>query len=380
MRRAAARLRHVRVDPGAGVDLAEQIRQQIAWLIASGNLEAGDRLPPIRSLARQLEIHMHTVRSAYSLLEADGLVTCRPGAGTRVRRLDLRHRPVRTPDIPSFTVGVILPEYSPFFLPYLRGLEQAAGDRPSNFLFGNAHDNPQRAARLLDQLAVRGVDGIVLTALPVNLADHLTPHPGSTGRLPPVVTVDIPRARGPAVVLDSESAGQAAAEHLIRIHGHELIGLVTAPLTLDNVRQVYDGFRRGLEKHRLPLRQELIAEAADFSPEEGRRAAHALLDGSPDLRAIFAVSDTLALGVLQAGRERGLRHGDDLAVVGYNDIEMAALSEPPLTTVAAPAFDMGVAAMHMLSGLIAGRRPRPVRRVLPTSLVVRQSCGCRKGS
>lgn len=372
-------LRSLRVDPAAGVDLEAQIQGQIAWLIASEKLAEGDRLPPIRRLAQRLGVHMHTVRAAYALLEAEGLVDARPGAGTRVRHYDAPRQSLHTPDVPSFTIGVILPEYSPFYLPYLRGIEHAARDMPALFLFSNAHNDSRLATRHLDQLVAKGVDGILLTALPVDLAERMRPQRGRPSRLPPVVAVDIPRAAGPAVVLDSEGAGDQATDHLIRVHHYRRIGLVTAPLTLVNVRQVFDGYRRALRRNRLPLHQELMAETSDFSPEEGRRAAHALLESSPDLAAIFAVSDMLAAGVLQAARERGRRVPQHLAVVGYNDIEVAALVDPPLTTVTAPAFAMGQAAMEMMSVLTAGKQPRPLRQVLATSLVIRRSCGCKVG-
>src|SRR3972149_2391328 len=137
---------NLRVDPAAGTDLAAQIRQQIAWLIASGALAEGDRLPPIRQLARQLGGHLHTVRGAYTPPGAEGLADSRPGAGTRVRRYDLRRQSLHTPDVPSFTIGVILPEYSPFYLPYLRGIEDAAQHTPTLLLFCNAHNDPRRAA------------------------------------------------------------------------------------------------------------------------------------------------------------------------------------------------------------------------------------------
>jgi LacI family repressor for deo operon, udp, cdd, tsx, nupC, and nupG len=92
--------------------------------------------------------------------------------------------------------------------------------------------------------------------------------------------------------------------------------------------------------------------------------------------AIFAVGDILAFGAMRAVKERGLRIPDDVALVGYNDVEMAAVVEPPLTTVAAPARDVGATAMHMLLRLVAGETVEQAQIVLPTQLVVRRSCGC----
>lgn len=365
------------MDPEAGVDLAEQIRQQIARLIASERLAQGDRLPPIRTLAHRMGVHMHTVRAAYGLLEQEGLVDSRPGAGTRVRRYDLRRQSLHIPAVPSFTIGVILPEYSPFYLPYLRGIEEAAGEDRTLLLFCNAHNDSTIAARLLDQLIASGVDGILLTALPVDLTDRLKPMRGQPARLPPVVAVDIPGADGAAVELDGRSAGDQATEHLLQVHHHQRIGLVTAPLSHENVYQVVEGYRRALRRHRIPLVETDLAQASDFSPAQGAAATHALLDRNPDLQAVFAASDSLALGVLQAARQRGRRVPDDLALVSYNDIEAASLVTPPLTTVAAPAYAMGQEAMAMLKRSTRSRPSRPERRVLPTTLIVRQSCGCK---
>ncbi|HSB90695.1 MAG TPA: GntR family transcriptional regulator [Anaerolineales bacterium] len=368
-------LKELRVDPHVGVDLAEQIRQQIAWLIASERLRPGDRLPPIRDAARRLSVHMHTVRAAYASLEAEGLVDARPGAGTVVRGYDLRRQSLRTPDVPSFTIGVILPEYSPFYLPYLLGLEHASGDGEVLFLFCNAHNDSAIAARLLDQLVAKGVDGILLTALPVDLAKRLSPRRGHPSRLPPVVAVDIPGAPAPSVELDGLSAGDQATDHLVRVHRHRRVGLVTAPLSKDNVRQVYDGYRRALRRHHRPFDPGLVVEAGDFSPAEGAAATAVLLDRYPDVHAIFAVADSLALGVLQAARQLGRRVPGELAVVSYDDIEMASLAVPRLTTVAAPAYQLGEVAIALLRRPASPRRRAP-RRVLRTRLVIRESCGC----
>jgi DNA-binding LacI/PurR family transcriptional regulator len=93
---------------------------------------------------------------------------------------------------------------------------------------------------------------------------------------------------------------------------------------------------------------------------------------------IFGAADVLAIGAMQAIQARGKTIPDDVAVVGYNDIELAALVHPPLTTVSAPAYEMGMQAMTMLLQLHSGRSIEPKRIMLDTELVVRGSCGCRR--
>ena len=112
----------VRVDPDAAVPLATQVSQQLAWLIASGKLRPGDQLPPTRQFSTQLGINLHTVRAAYSQLAADGLVTTHRGRLATVLGYDRTKAAIEAPDLPSFTVGVIIPGFSSFFAPILDGI------------------------------------------------------------------------------------------------------------------------------------------------------------------------------------------------------------------------------------------------------------------
>jgi LacI family transcriptional regulator len=91
--------------------------------------------------------------------------------------------------------------------------------------------------------------------------------------------------------------------------------------------------------------------------------------------AIFAIADLPAIGAICALQQAGLRVPQDVAVVGFNDIPLAAFVNPPLTTVAAPSYEMGLEAMKMLQSLIAARQPLKKQLLLPTFLVIRQSCG-----
>jgi len=104
-----------------------------------------------------------------------------------------------------------------------------------------------------------------------------------------------------------------------------------------------------------------------------------LLDQARPPTAIFAITDLMALGALQTLRGAGLRVPDDIALVGFNDIPLATLVDPPLTTVHAPAHELGATAMTLLQRLIAGEAPPDRTVVLPTTLIVRQSCGQHPG-
>jgi DNA-binding LacI/PurR family transcriptional regulator len=373
--RTARVLRLVGVDPRAALPLSAQLHQQIAWLIASGEVKKGDKLPPIRELAAHLGINMHTVRVAYQKLQADGLVAPRRGAGTSVVAYDPRRPAQWVPDLPSFTIGVLIPGLNPFYVPFLQGVQAAAQEARQLLFICHFHDNPLLATRYINQLSAKRVDGLILTSTRTVGAEVQGAKDAKAARLPPIVYVDEPDARENVVLLDSEGAGYRATTHLVE-HGHSRIGLITGPLSWRNLHECYQGYQRALNSAGLEVDSGLVVEVPAFTIDWGCRAADKLLARSSPPSAIFGAADILAIGAMKAIQARGMVVPDDVAVVGYNDIELAALVHPPLTTVSAPGYEMGLQAMSMLSQLHSGLRVEPRRIVLDTELIIRSSCGC----
>jgi DNA-binding LacI/PurR family transcriptional regulator len=368
-------LRFVRVDPEAALPLSAQLHQQIAWLIASGELQQGDRLPAIRELAKHLGINMHTVRVAYQKLEADGLVASRRGVGTSVAAYDPRRLARLAPDLPSFTIGVLIPSVNPFYAPFLQGVHAAARDTRQLLFICHFYDDPSLATRYINQLSAKRVDGLILASTRTVMSEGKTSQDAEWGRMPPVIYVDEPDAPENVVLLDSEGAGYRATKHLLE-HDHSGIGLITGPLAWRNLRECYLGYQRGMSSAGLEIDPHLVVEVPAFTMDWGYRAAQQLLDLSPPPSAIFGAADILAIGAMRAIQERGQAIPDDVAVVGYNDIELAALVQPPLTTVSARAHELGLQAMAMLRQFQSGLPVEPSRIMLDTELVVRSSCGC----
>ena len=369
-------LRFIRIDPDAALPLSAQLKQQITWLIASGELQEGDKLPPIRELAKQLGINMHTVRAAYRELAADGLVESRRGLGTAVLTYDLRRLAKRARGLPSFSIGVLIPGLNPFYTPFIRAIEETARDARWLIFVCDFQDNPRLAQRYVHQLSAKQVDGLILTSTRSVLGEERGAKGAEIQGLPPVVYVDEPDAPEHVVLLDSEGAGYRATTHLIE-HGHSRIGLISGPISWPNLRECYLGCRRALGSAGLDMDSELVVEVPAFTMEWGYRAAQRLLDKADAPSAIFGAADVLAIGAMQAIEARGQTIPDDVAVVGYNDIELAALVHPALTTVSAPAYEMGVQATTLLKQLHGGQSVKPGRITVDTPLVIRQSCGCR---
>jgi DNA-binding LacI/PurR family transcriptional regulator len=372
-------LHRIRVDPDAPLPMSAQVSQQLVWLIASGEVKVGDRLPPVRALAERLGINQHTVRAAYAALQAEGLVSMRQGRGTTVLAHDAQSLARVTPSTQTHTIGILIPGLNPFYLPFLEGIDEAARSAPWLFFVSYTRDSPVLPGRYVAQLIAKGVDGLILAAGGLEPQDWNS-HSGSGNRsLPPVVCVDMPTAPGHVVLLDSEGAAFRATEHLIA-HGRRRIGMISGPVEADNLQPCYQGYKRALAAAGLAIDARLVAEVPHFHIEMGRQATERLLNLSRPPTAIFGAADVLAIGAMQAVKERGLRVPEDIAVAGYNDIGLAALVDPSLTTARAPAYEMGVTAMNTLQRLIAGESVEPQRVTLDTPLVIRCSCGCGKNA
>jgi LacI family transcriptional regulator len=273
---------------------------------------------------------------------------------------------------PTSTIGVIIPGHSPFFGPFLAGIERGSPDAGLSFVC-DARENPERGRRFVDQLVAKGADGIIVAGPMVPL-DVITQH---LDRGPPIVTADNPGAPGTGVDLDLWAAGAAAAEHLMG-HGHRRIGIIAPPVILTNVAPRVDGFRGALLDAGLVPEPELVAEVGDWSTDAGSIGAEALLGLGEPPTAVVTAADTLAAGFLRVARSRGVSVPNDLALVSIDDSAAAGFTDPPLTSVHLSAYDLGQRAAEALARLRAGEPVSHERQTLPVDLVIRQSCGCQE--
>ena len=364
---------YLRIDRDSALPIAVQLAQQLRWLIVRGQASVGDRLPPVRELADVLGINMHTVRAAYQELSRAGLISSRPGAGTIVSAYDPERLSSSVADIPSFTIGVIVPSLEEFYTPMLEGIEDALQEGPAMVVVCNTREDSGKAAWYVDQLVARGTDGIILVA-----QDQLDASGAPMPRIPafpPIVVVDWPTAPDPVVFFDMEGAGHQAAAHLIE-HGHESIGVITPPMASPSIADTHTGIQQALSDNSLTLQSEYVAHVPDFSTQSGIEGAEQLLALDPPPAAILAFGDQLAIGVIQAATSHGINIPTDIALVSLGDIAVAPYLDPPLTTVHQDAAAAGTAATHRLYQLINDEPPDTTRISLPTNLITRRSCGC----
>jgi LacI family transcriptional regulator, galactose operon repressor len=187
---------------------------------------------------------------------------------------------------------------------------------------------------------------------------------------PIVLQGSLPDVRVHSVDVDNIAGARGAVEYLIGL-GHRRIACVTnAPLAYTAAQDRLAGYRAGLESAGIAFDRELVEEA-DFDAPSGHRAMARLL-ARTDFDAAFIASDVVALGSIGALREAGRRVPDDVSIVGFDDIPLAAFFDPPLTTVHLPAYELGHAAGRALLERIADEAT-PHRTLLPTELIVRGS-------
>jgi len=362
------------IDLRSDLGIAAQIRARIAVLVADGELAAGERLPSVRDLAAQLGVNVNTIRAAYADLERDGLVRTRHGVGTVVLAASPARLPAGVRPLGVNTVAVLVGGLNPFYLPLLRGIEDVAAGQGTLVLIVDGRDSPPLAAALLRRLIPRGVDGII--AVSVGGLDELEADSSEKddGRLPPIVYVDQPDRKGHVLLFDGHAAGYAATRHL-REHGHERVGIITAPRSWPTVSEVYRGYVDALQDTGGQPDPNLVAEVDAFTIETGRLGLAHLLEQRYPPSAVFAAGEVFALGALQEAQARQLNVPAQLALCGYTDSPTAALVQPPLTMVSVPAREIGSRAMQTLANLIQGKTLRPRRTTLPVDLIVRDSCG-----
>ena len=259
---------------------------------------------------------------------------------------------------------------SPWAVELIRGVEDVTHAAGVGTVVSAVHRRSAATKLWLQNLRARTSDGVIFVT-----SDLTPPVYSELHRLGiPVVVVDpagVADADVPTIGATNWAGGRCATEHLVSL-GHRRIALIAGPKHLLCSRARLDGYRAALEAAGLPVDERLVQQG-DFMHESGFAAAGALLDLPEPPTAIFASSDTMALGAYEAARRRGLRVPDDLSVIGFDDLPEARWSSPPLTTIRQPLAEMGVLAARTALRLAQGERIETPRVELATDLVVRHS-------
>ncbi|MGA2503159.1 MAG: LacI family DNA-binding transcriptional regulator [Anaerolineales bacterium] len=270
------------------------------------------------------------------------------------------------------TIGLILPDSAnPFFAEVGRSIEMAAFEAGYSAILCNTENDIEKEHIYLDVLIKKQVDGMIF----VGAGEDFDSYKKLLEMKVRVVAMDrdYPDLEMDVVISDNLQGGKLATQHLISL-GHKRIGCIAGPSKVNLSAQRVTGYIQTLEQAGLPVDRKLIV-SGDFHPGSGQEAATSLLAIQDPPTAIFACNDLMAIGVLRAGMILGRRIPQDLALVGYDDIELASFTTPPLTTVQQPKKEMGIIALKYLLDRIRTEHSSPQKASLPVSLVVRGSSG-----
>lgn len=273
----------------------------------------------------------------------------------------------------SKTIGLLVPDITnPFFPAIVRGAEDVAWSEGHAVSLSNAVEDVERERAALRHFEGHRVDGLVVCSARLpddDLTALLRRHPASVLINRAVPDVDGLGIVASSIEVDDERGAQLAVQHLVA-GGRRRIGLLAGPARSASSHKRRAGYRAALSSAGLASGADWIV---DGEPTEaaGRDACLALLDRHPDLDAVVCYNDLMAVGTLQAAAALGRRVPADLAVVGCDDIRLASLVTPALTTLRTDTYALGRRAAELLFALMRGEPTRAI--VIPPELVIRES-------
>ena len=271
----------------------------------------------------------------------------------------------------SQSIGLVVSDIrNPFFAEVARGAEDAAYRAGRDLVLCNSDLKAEKQMGYFDSLLAKRVDGIVMNSVAgLNRAQQDQLWAAGV----PIVLLNRSSVyrRFSSVLGDNLQGGEIAGKYLIDL-GHVRVGHITGPRAHGNLTDRAKGFLKAFHDRGLP-EPEVIYGEHTFAG--GYESARQLLEADRKITAIFAGNDVLAFGCIRAAIEKGIRIPDDLSIIGFDNVEMSQITNPPLTTIDQPKYEIGKAAIEMLLNMMAKDGIRePEHRVIGVRLIERQSC------
>lgn len=357
------------LELASGGPLYQQLRQELFARIRRGEFAPGDLLPSENQLCEEYGVSLTTARRALLELVKEGVVRRRVGVGTmvapRVRAAHLALVSIDDAGDPWHRISSAMGEL-------VAGIGELAWQRSASFsMFGVDEEGAEEQLRSL--VEAREADGVLLRTAN-DIQENYLGILENAGMPYVVIKRQMPGRAMNCVVSDDFLGAKLATAHLLE-QGHKRIAFICAKPALTQTQERLAGYRDALEAGDQAFDEALIRVMPSFHDALGYQAVRELLQLSDRPTAIFAASDTMAIGGYQAAREAGFSIPGDVAFIGYDDISPVALLQPPLTTVRTAYYDFGRLATELLLDLIDGQKEAPQRVVIQPDLVVRGSTG-----
>jgi len=276
----------------------------------------------------------------------------------------------------SFTVGIVLDRInSSFTPPIVQGIQEYLKQYDFASSIINSFNDPKIENDSIRRMLGRQVDGIIFVDTNVHSTDEIELKTNK-----PLIFVKRRRLKESknciSILPDNRFGGELAARHLVRL-GHHRIAHIKGPEGWDASRLREEGFRSVLESEQITIGESFFA-SGDWSLESGYAAMQFLLSQTLHPSAVFVANDQMAVGAIYAIQDRGLKVPDDIAVVGYDNLELARYIRPTLTTISQPLQQLGEAAAKILIEQLEGSRTDELTIEIKGELMVRDSCGAKR--
>jgi len=274
------------------------------------------------------------------------------------------------------TIGLIVPDIANLFFAEIgRKIEDYGYQQGYSVILGNSDNDPEKQEHYIHTLMAKRVDGVIFISSGGNDRGMLQ---FSHNHIP-IVVMDrnISLDLADVVMLDNETGGYLATSHLIQL-GHQKIGCITVPKNFSSSVDRLAGYKRAMQEAGLRVKKELIVNG-DFLYSGGETAMSGLLLLADRPTAVFCSNDMMAIGAMSAIRKAGYSIPEDISLVGFDNIELAAAMSPALTTFAQPVDEIARVAVTTLIDRIRGEMNEPNQQIiLQGELIVRASTAQRK--
>ena len=341
--------------------LYQEISQKILKRIEADALKEGDIIPTEKELSELYGVSRNTIRNAVQLLVDGGRLKKIRGYGT-----------VITNKLPKTSIGLIVPDIiNTFFTRITRGVEDVAVQQGCSVILCNSDNNTEKERKYLDELKDSVLGFIVAPAT----GNQNYAHYGELiQKQIPFVFIDryLPEFNVGYVTCDNERGGYLATKYLLE-RGHRRIAIIEE-LDATSIRERERGYRKALVESGLAVDERLIIKTNKTNAEGGYDGIGRLLKAKLLITAVFCSNDFVAKGVYTYLNEHGIKIPDEISVVGFDDdVEIATLLNPPLTTVMQPNYKIGVHAAQMLIGAIKKNEKVLTEEVMQVTFVERAS-------
>jgi DNA-binding LacI/PurR family transcriptional regulator len=269
-------------------------------------------------------------------------------------------------------IGMIIPDITnPFFPGVVRGAEDVAFSNGFRLILCNTDNDHSKEMVHLNELRTFLPAGLIV--IPSNFSDLTAQAESYRQAGTGVVCIDrLPKNwSGDSVTADNEAGAYSAGRWLLQM-GHRRLAAITGPLHLTNAQDRLDGFKRALKEEGLDLAPEYVQETT-FDRQGGYSKTLLLLRLIPRPTAIFAGNDMIALGALLAVRDAGLQCPQDISIMGFDDLDLAELTNPSLSSVSQSGYQLGTTAARILLDRIEHDASPAKHVILKTSLKLRDS-------